>query len=199
MIFLKNKPGASKELSDKELAGAILHATENSQRRQLQEELYDRYAEKIFFKSLSIVNNRDTAKDLTHDVLVKIFLRLGSYRGDSPFGGWVMAVTYNHCISYLEKEKRLRWEDFDSHQFEMAVDDIESENNILLELQLTQLEQLLDELNDSDRLILLMRYQDAMPVKEIADILQIGESAVKMRLKRSRDRLAELFKEKIHE
>ena len=41
----------------------------------------------------------------------------------------------------------------------------------------------------------MMRYQDGLSVKEISDTLNVGESAVKMRLKRSRDHLAELINE----
>ena len=41
----------------------------------------------------------------------------------------------------------------------------------------------------------MMRYQDGMSVKDIAESLGIGESAIKMRLKRSRDRLADLIQE----
>ena len=41
--------------------------------------------------------------------------------------------------------------------------------------------------------MLLMRYQEGLSIKEIAEVLEISESAVKMRLKRSRDRLAELL------
>ena len=38
-----------------------------------------------------------------------------------------------------------------------------------------------------------MRYQESLSIKEIAEVLDISASAVKMRLKRSRDRLAELL------
>ena len=41
-------------------------------------------------------------------------------------------------------------------------------------------------------MILMMKYQDGFSVKDISTMLDLGESAVKMRLKRSRDRLAEL-------
>ena len=69
----------------------------------------------------------------------------------------------------------------------------------LQELQLDQLEILFRQLKGDDKIILLMRYQDSMSVKQIAATLGIGESAVKMRLKRSRDRLAELLKSSQYE
>ncbi|MCF8247240.1 MAG: RNA polymerase sigma factor [Saprospiraceae bacterium] len=194
MVFLQSTTTEFEAIDDQSLVAAILTEDDRERQRQMQEVLYDRYADKVFYKCLSIVKNHETAKDLAHDILVKMFLKLKHFKGASPFYGWLFAITYNHCISYVRKQQRQRTEDFDAHSYDIAEDEIEQENLELKELKLEQLEQLLDELTESERLILLMRYQDDMAVKEIAEALDIGESAVKMRLKRSRDHLAELFK-----
>jgi RNA polymerase sigma-70 factor (ECF subfamily) len=98
-------------------------------------------------------------------------------------------------MDYLKKKKRIHFGDFDlSNHAQLSVQDIELENKILAELRLSQLERLVKELKEEDRLILFMRYQDGMPMKEIARILSTTESAVKMRLRRSLDRLAKLLK-----
>ncbi len=199
MAFLKNKETPYSGLTDKELIAGILSENKKEVQRHMQEELYDRYADKVFFKCMAIVKNRETAKDLAHDVLVKMFLKLKDYKSISPFYGWVFAIAYNHCISYLAKQKKMMQEDISAVEFQLSVDEIEAENQELKEMQLTQLENLIEELNENERLILFMRYQDGMPVKEIASALEMGESAVKMRLKRSRDRLADLFKQAAYE
>ncbi len=199
MVFLKNNETEFTELPDKELVACILAEKNKEVQRRMQEELYDRYADKVFYKCITFVKDGETAKDLAHDILVKMFLKLKDYKGISPFYGWIFAIAYNHCVSYLQKQKRMVLEDFDAREFNLTTDEIETENQELKELQLTQLEHLMEELNENEKLILLMRYQDGMPVKEIAGTLEMGESAVKMRLKRSRDRLAELFKQAEYE
>jgi DNA-directed RNA polymerase specialized sigma24 family protein len=45
-----------------------------------------------------------------------------------------------------------------------------------------------------ERAMLLMKYQDDMPVKQIAKSLRLTEGAVKMRIKRAKARLAYLYK-----
>ncbi len=194
MVFLQSTTTEFESIDDQPLVAAILTEGNRERQRLMQEVLYDRYANKVFYKCLSIVKDHETAKDLAHDILVKMFLKLKDFKGTSPFYGWLFAITYNHCISYVRKQQQQRTEDFDAHSYDIAEDEIERENLELKELRLEQLEQLLDVLTESERLILLMRYQDDMAMKEIAEALDIGESAVKMRLKRSRDRLAELFK-----
>ena len=194
MVFLKTTASAFPDLQDEQLVTALLAEESRERQRLLQEELYDRYADKVFCKCLSIVKDHETAKDLTHDIFIKIFLKLKDFKSTSPLYGWVFAIAYNHCINYINKQNRQRTEDFDDHSYDISEDEIEQQNDELKELQTQQLEHLLGELSEDDRLILLMRYQDDMAVKEIAESLDLGESAVKMRLKRSRDRLAELFK-----
>ena len=57
------------------------------------------------------------------------------------------------------------------------------------------MEVVFEKLNADDKLLLLMRYQDGMSVRDISESLGVGESAIKMRLKRSRDRLGDLIED----
>ncbi len=180
-------------LSDKELVQQLLSETDPLWVRNLQEELYNRLAQKIFHKCYSILNNREQAEDLTHDILIKIFLNLDKYRGKAPFLSWVMAIAQNHTISYLKKEKRLNFEPIPKG-YEHPEDEEELTNNALLETKLKSMEESFVGLSESQRLLLMMRYKDLRSIKDIAKALQVGESAIKMRLKRSRNRLAQIIK-----
>lgn len=195
MKISETKKAEIKTLEDKDLVKAILSESNREKKRKLQEELYVRYADTVYKKCKSIIKNSETAKDLAHDILVKVFLKLNKFRGESSFYSWVYAITFNHCMTHIEKEKRLKIEDFETHSYEIATDEIELEHKILKEVRLTQLETVFEYLPEAERLILIMRYQDGVAVKNIAKHLNIGESAVKMRLKRSRDHLAKLIKE----
>lgn len=181
-------------VTDEQLVERILVGEQS-----LLEVLYDRYSTKIFHKCLSLIKDREAAKDCTHDIMVKVFMNLANFKGRSAFSLWVHSITYNYCMDYLQKQKRLDFSDYSETEYEhMSNDDIELENKILHDVQLTQLEQAFEYLNAEEKIILMMRYQDSMAVKEIAETLSIGESAVKMRLKRSRDRLANILTELEH-
>ena len=56
-----------------------------------------------------------------------------------------------------------------------------------------KLKKVLEEAPPEDRTLLLLKYQDDVPVKELTRVLDIGESAVKMRLKRAKARLVESY------
>ncbi|NJN34915.1 MAG: RNA polymerase sigma factor [Saprospiraceae bacterium] len=181
----------SDKMSDEEIVERILKGEQ-----QLLEQLYDRYSGKIFHKCLSIIKDREAAKDCTHDITIKIFMNLANFKGRSAFSLWVHSITYNYCMDYLTKQKRMDYSDYSDYEYENVANDDEAlESKLLQDLKLTQLEAVFEKLNPDEKIILMMRYQDGMSVKDIADTLSIGESAVKMRLKRSRDRLAELIEE----
>jgi RNA polymerase sigma factor (sigma-70 family) len=193
MSFFKFGKTATDKLSDEEIVERVL---KNGDRQGL-ELLYDRYSGKIFHKCLSLIKDREAAKDCTHDIMVKVFMNLSNFKGKSAFSLWVHSITYNYCMDYLHKQKRIEYNDYSESAYEnLANDDEGLELKILQDVQLTQLERVFDLLNPDERMLLMMRYQDGMSVKHIAETLHVGESAIKMRLKRSRDRLAELLGKK---
>jgi RNA polymerase sigma-70 factor (ECF subfamily) len=103
-------------------------------------------------------------------------------------------------MDYLQKRKRIVFNDYIAGEYDDLPDDSwELELKQLKDLQLSQLELVFQDLNPDEQIILMMRYQDGMSVKDIAESLEIGESAVKMRLKRSRDHLAELIGDNLKE
>jgi RNA polymerase sigma-70 factor (ECF subfamily) len=92
-----------------------------------------------------------------------------------------------------KKEKTLFSEDI-----ERAPDVAEEEipDEYLLEMDGKQLREVLNELSAADSAILLMKYQDDMSIKEIADLLGKTESAIKMKINRAKHKAQDLFKQK---
>jgi len=184
----KSEPLPPSSLSDAELVEGI-----GGGNRKLLNELYNRYAKKIYYKCLSIVKEKSLAQDLAHDIFIKVCTNLHKFKGTSDLSFWIYAITYNHCIAHLRKAKRIRFEVINEKLDPEDHGDEELTTKIVRDLQLTQLKKLINQLKPDEEVILLMRYQDGMNIKQIASILQLGESAVKMRLKRCRTRITELF------
>ncbi len=181
--------------TDNELVSLILNATNPTEKRRLQGMLYDRIIGQVYRKSLYMVHNKEIAKDLTHDIILKVFLKLDSFRGDSQFQQWVSAISFNHCLTYLEKKNKVKHEEIDLVYPELSSNDHEFEEKNLLENELNCLELVMDKISTHEKALLIMRYYDEMPIKEIASALNIGESAAKMRLLRIRESLSMLIEE----
>ena len=196
--MLSNPPRGSSPppslMTDSELVEGI-----KTGNRKLLNELYNRYASKIYYKCLGMVKDGNQAQDMAHDVFIKVSTNLHKWKGTAELSFWIYAITYNHCIAHLRRAKRIRFDAFDEKLDPADESEHELTEKVVRELKLTQLKKLIKKLKPDEEVILLMRYQEGMNIKQISSILQIGESAVKMRLKRVRNRLAELFNDLDHE
>ena len=80
-----------------------------------------------------------------------------------------------------------------TERHDLAVE--EPEDDELLGYRTHQLKAALEEVDPKDKMILLMKYQDGISIKDIMDQLNISESAVKMRLSRARKRVKSIIVE----
>ncbi len=157
----------------------------STQRPEYFSLLYKRYAAKIYSKCISLLKDEVLAADATQDIFVKLFLNLSKFSERSKFSTWVYSITYNYCIDFLRRKKKER--QLFSDEMENVPDQVDDiPDSQLLEMEVQRLKVVLDKIPSGDKAILLMKYQDGMPIVEIAEILNKSESAIKMRLKRAK-------------
>jgi len=153
--------------------------------------LYDRYASKVYRKCMGLVKDEATAQDLLQDIFTKLFFQLSKFQGRSKFSTWLYSITYNHCMEFLRKNNRYQFVDIEG-----SPDIVEEVSEIeLMAIQHDLLKKALDKLNLEDKMLLLMKYQDDMSIQDIMESLQVGESAIKMRLARARQRVKSLLEQ----
>ncbi|MFD2037280.1 RNA polymerase sigma factor [Belliella marina] len=163
------------------------------------EEIYNRFSKKVYNKCLSFVKNQEMAEDLTHDVFLQLFVTIRQFKGKSKFSTWLYSLTYNYCVNYLNRDKNAKMlrESVEMHETSEFVE--EGNENLLLEMESKLLEIALQKISHEERMILLLKYQDDTSVKELQEVLGIGQSAVKMRLSRAKMNLLKAYKEIKHE
>lgn len=154
--------------------------------------LYDRYGTKVYQKCLGMVRDVDLAKDLTHDIFLKTFVGLSKFDHRSKFGTWLYRITYNFCLDHLRKQQRTREKPMEE-DMDLDVPEDDPNEARMLALRAERLLEVLEGMEAEDRALLLMKYQDDMPVADIQEVLGISASAVKMRLLRARARCMELY------
>jgi len=179
----------SKKISDEELVKLYLE----SQNVAYFTILYKRYSGKIFGKSLSLLKSESEAEDATQDIMMKILMNLAKFSGKSRFSTWIYSITYNYCIDFLRRKKKDPSVYVDDFLENLDVEE-EVEDTFLLEVNVRRLKKILDEIPSGDKTILLMKYQDEMSIKEIGGILDKSESAIKMKIKRAKQKFKKTYK-----
>ena len=182
------------ELSDEDLVKGIVKDNDTL----LFEVLYDRYAMLVFNKCFGFSKDEAEAEDLTQDVFLKLFVKLRSFKEKSKFSTWLYAFTYNHCVNYVTRNtaKKFEKQSVDYKDIENLSEE-EDDDHSFLDMKVDKLKGALELISPDEKMILLLKYHDFLSIKEIVSVLGIGESAVKMRIKRAKDKLITVYNDNI--
>jgi RNA polymerase sigma factor (sigma-70 family) len=177
-----------KQYSDEELVRLYV----DTQRNQYFEALYSRYCDKVYRKCLSFTKDPARAEDFTHDIFLKLIVKLGGFKEQAKFSTWLFSVTYNYCTDHTRVR---RGSEVLAESIE-RLPDVEDDNEAeIAEMEAAGLRRALEHLTPDEKSLLMMKYQDDFSIRDIADMSKITESAVKMRLKRAKDKLRKHYRE----
>ncbi|MEO9805577.1 MAG: sigma-70 family RNA polymerase sigma factor [Reichenbachiella sp.] len=156
------------------------------------EPIYNRYYESIFRYVYRKTDDEDLTADLTSRVFMNAMHSIGrfEFRG-IPFGAWLYRIATNETNKHFRDNKK-RLLSLEDHQVNLVMTcgeledaDAEQKQRVLTEL--------IRELDDSEIRILELKFFENKNFKEIAFILEKKESAVKMKMYRSLNKLKERY------
>jgi len=179
-----------KHKSDEEIVLIII----NSGNQELFEILYLRYFKKVRDKCFSFLKDAKLSEEFANDILTKAYEKINGFKGNSSFSSWLYSITYNYCIDYLRVKKKLHYPEWNSNnEIPEIIDESETDFE---EASYENLLTIFELIHPEEKVLLLMKYQDNLPIKSIAKTLRISEDAVKMRLKRARSRVIYMYNQK---
>lgn len=151
--------------------------------------LYDKYYESVFRFIIQRTSNEQASHDITSEVFFKALNNIQKYefRG-LPFSSWLLRIAQNETMRFFRKNTKSRVVKLKTDHLENLIDEIE-ENH--LEDFKPFLLKALGDLKATDLQLIEMRFFEGRPFKEIAEITDKKESAVKMKLYRILEKLKE--------
>jgi len=159
--------------------------------------LVERYQQRIFSILFHLVRRRDEVEDLAQEVFFKAFRAIRSYNFQSSFATWLSRIAVNHCYDYLRKVRASRLSYY-SEMTEEGARELERKAESPPSRGLDHGEKvtlrdfvgrLMARAPEDDRLILTLKELEDYSVEEIADLLKLKPSTVKVRLHRARKRM----------
>jgi len=160
--------------------------------------LVDRYKDMIFTLALKMIKNREEAEEVAQDTFIKIFNSLSKFKGDSKFSTWIYKIAYNTCLDRLKKNKKeeqnISIDEFSSHL-------IKTMDNALSTLEDKERKQTIQNclnlLPSEENFLLTLFYFEDQNLEEIGKIMSINANNVKVKLFRSRQKLAVILKKQL--
>ena len=177
------------EISDETLVTMVLQGN-----TEAFASIVDRYKVQIYNLMYRFSNTREDAADMTQEVFCRAFTRLDQYQTRSRFFSWLYTLALNYAKDWSKKKKN-RSRKLARFSQEKVVDEASSAQAALeADQEERRLHTALESLPDDRREMVLLRYRHERPIKELAEIFDISESAVKMRLQRTLEELRNKLK-----
>ena len=155
------------------------------------EVLVNRYQKTIFNLVYRMTGNEESSKDLTQDIFVKSFEKLGSFDFNYRFFSWIYRIAINETIN-LKKQSPGNIE-LQHRHYAIAE---EQNSSYSEEIKSRILNEGLQELTDEYRLLILLKYFNGLTYEEIAETNDLTLKIVKSRLYMARERLQKILIQK---
>lgn len=159
--------------------------------------LVEAHSSRVYGLALRMLSNEREAEDTAQDAFLHAFARLGSYKPEWRFKTWIMTITSNLCIDRLRRRRLepANFADLTPANADGEIDFISREplpDAVVAKRQRdAALRALLAELPDEDRSMVALFYFNDQSYDEIAAAMNTTVSAVKSRLFRARQKMAQ--------
>jgi RNA polymerase sigma-70 factor (ECF subfamily) len=148
------------------------------------EEIHKVYWPKVYRQCMGYMNDHDAAKDITQETFIKVWQHLPKFRNESSIGTWVFRIAVNSCLRQIGKDKKMPKSEFPNELVEEILVNNEHEVEFLYKC--------ISELPEVERIIISLELED-LKQKEIAKIVGLSESNVRVKIHRIKEKLTKKF------
>ena len=172
----------------------IIHIEDNELARlcargddEARNELYTRYAAYLYALCIRYVGDRELARDLMHDGMIRIFDMIGKYKPTGSLKSWCAKVMVNLVIDHMRKARKLETVNIDLLQEKIP----EPQNEEIAKIPKTELMRMVGQLPETKRVIFNLFCVEGYSHKDIARMLDIKEKTSSSLLFKAREQLAQ--------
>lgn len=168
------------------------------------EKLYKAHYEKLYRAAFRLTGNQEDAQDVIQDTFLNAFKAFKSFRNESTFGTWIYKIMLNCSYKFIKKRDHLPIKDIAKREgmseqaFWESIQsrDLVEDEAMVEDMRETCLQLFLNCLPKQQKIAFTLQVLLAFPVKEVAQIMNISESAVKVNVFRARQHLKDNMEEK---
>jgi len=141
-------------------------------------ELVNLYKERLYWHIRYLLKNHEDTDDVLQNVFIKIYKNIRKFKGDSRLYSWMYRIAKNESLTFLKKRSKtlkISSEELQTHIVNNLESDIYFEGD---KIQL-KLQKAINSLPEKQREVFQLRYFEEMKYKDMAELLQTSESALK--------------------
>ena len=162
-------------VADKELVAAL-----KDERRQQRafEELVNTYKERLYWHIRRIVIDHDDTDDVLQNTFIKVYRKIGGFKGNSKLYSWMYRIATNEALTFLKQKRRKIGLTETDMQLRLA-DALEADVHFCGDEIQLKLQRALATLPEKQKLVFNMKYFQDLKYGEISEILDTSVGALK--------------------
>jgi RNA polymerase sigma-70 factor (ECF subfamily) len=159
------------------------------------EQIYRRHFRRVYALCLRMLGDPTQAEDLTQDVFVNLFNKIGSFRGESAFTTWLHRMTVNQVLMYFRKASTRSEHTTDEGETPIQIVRGTENPNAMPVVDRIALERAIAQLPPGYRTVFVLHDVEGYDHDEIARMLEVSEGTSKSQLHKARLKLRTLIRQ----
>lgn len=157
--------------------------------------IYSEHKSLVFNLCCRYFPDKSEAEDVCHDIFVKIYNNIDSFREESKITTWIYRLAVNYCLNCIRKKKTLKWFSLNLYTKENECEyEIPDSKNIEEEFEKEEsaalLNKALEKLPERQKTALLLNKYDELSYQDIAQVMRCSVSSVESLIFRAKQTLA---------
>ncbi len=163
------------------------YAHEQSHEHEIITELMNKYADNVIRMCYVYLKDYHLAEDVTQKTFMRVMKHYVKFRKASSEKTWIMQIAINLCKNHFRSSwyKRVRYDNVPEMPYDADYDGGFDRQEVFSQIS---------KLKPKYKEVILLYYYQEMSIAEIAEVLRLKESSVKVRLFRAREQLKLSFK-----
>ncbi len=184
-------PTTLEQISDEKILSLLQNEGKTEEGFRL---LMSKYQEKLYWQVRRLVTHHEDANDVIQNAFIKIYRNIQKFENKSKLYTWLYRIATNEALTYLKKQKRNSSSSIDD-------DALALENNLKADSYFDgdalaiRLQKAIATLPEKQRIVFNMRYYDEMSYKDISEVLETSEGALKASYHHAVKKIELYFKE----
>jgi RNA polymerase sigma-70 factor, ECF subfamily len=157
------------------------------------EKLYEQHHRRVYSLCLRMLGNATQAEDLTQEVFLQVFKKIGSFRGDSAFTTWLHRLTVNQVLMHFRRRGVKLEQTSEEGDFTNVIETPLQSTRRISMIDKLALDRAIAELPNGYRTVFVLHDVEGYEHEEISNLLAISIGTSKSQLHKARMRLRQLL------
>lgn len=155
--------------------------------------LFERYKKILFGFFYNMYHNAELSEDLVQNTFIRILKYRSSFKGEGEFKVWMFHIARNISHDYFRKNRINDGDDIDQWSDRLGDDSANRDDELVHDEDMRMLKIAMGRLDEEKREVLTLSKLDGMKYKQIGEVLNCSEGAVKVKVFRALQSLKEEF------